>query len=146
MNPKQGNFEKASKLKYETLVKLEKKAEELSAATEQQLLPLEVDEKEIADLVSRATGIPVSRMLGAERERLLGMEDTLKQKVVNQDQAIASICIYHRGDTTRSHGLVGSQPAQRYFHVSRCHWRGQDRNGQGTSGIFVRQRAAHDSH
>lgn len=88
---KKGDFEEAAKLQYVDLEQRDKKSEAFSRSSERQLLPLEVGEKEIAEVVARATGVPVSRLLGAERERLLGMEDSLKSRVVNQDAAISPI-------------------------------------------------------
>ncbi len=89
-----GDFEKASVLKYGDLPKLEqeleKKNEELNKI-ENRLLKEEVTEEEIAQIVSKWTGIPVSKMLESEREKLLKMEDILKKRVVGQDHAVKSV-------------------------------------------------------
>jgi ATP-dependent Clp protease ATP-binding subunit ClpB len=56
---------------------------------QQRLLRTEVGAEEIAEVVSRATGIPVSRMMQGERDKLLHIEDKLHERVVGQDEAIA---------------------------------------------------------
>ena len=86
-----GKYEEASELKFERLAKLEKRARELEEKEETTLLPLEIDEREIAEVVARATGIPVSRMLGSEKDKLLGIADSLRSRVVNQDEAIDAV-------------------------------------------------------
>ena len=89
-----GNFEKASELKYGELPKLEQslkeKNDELNSI-ENRLLKEEVTEEEIASIVSKWTGIPVSKMLESEREKLLKMEDILKNRVVGQDYAVKAV-------------------------------------------------------
>ncbi len=89
---REGKYEEASKLTYEDLPRLDALAAELAPYSEAELLPLEVDEDEIAALVARTSGIPVERLLGTEKERLLGMEDNIKARVVNQDQAVNKVC------------------------------------------------------
>ena len=59
-----------------------------TGAQPNQLLRTEVGAEEIAEVVSRATGIPVARMMQGERDKLLGMEDKLHQRVVGQDEAV----------------------------------------------------------
>src|SRR5690625_7834596 len=56
-----------------------------------QLLRNKVGEEEIAEVVSRWTGIPVSKMLEAERDKLLKMEDELHKRVVGQDEAVTAV-------------------------------------------------------
>ena len=89
---REGKYEDASKLKYEQLPRLEAQAAELEQGSEAHLLPQEVNEDNIAALVARATGIPVSRLLGNEKQRLLGMEDYLNARVINQRDAVAKVC------------------------------------------------------
>ncbi len=90
-----GNLEQAARLKYGTLVELEKqvkeKEKELTAKKGQQLLKEEVDEEDIAEVVSRWTGIPVSRLLEGEIQKLLRMEERLHLRVVGQDDAIRAV-------------------------------------------------------
>ncbi len=90
-----GNLEQAAQLKYGTLVEMEKelkrREEQLSSAKGQQLLKEEVDEEDIAEVVARWTGIPVSRLMEGEIEKLLRMEDRLHDRVVGQDEAIRAV-------------------------------------------------------
>lgn len=90
-----GNLEQAARLKYGTLVELEQQVKEkekqLMAKKGQQLLKEEVDEEDIAEVVSRWTGIPVSRLLEGEIQKLLRMEERLHLRVVGQDDAIRAV-------------------------------------------------------
>jgi ATP-dependent Clp protease ATP-binding subunit ClpB len=90
-----GNLERAAQLKYGTLVELEKQVKEkekqLTAQKGQQLLKEEVDEEDIAEVVSRWTGIPVSSLMEGEIQKLLHMEERLHQRVVGQDHAIRAV-------------------------------------------------------
>ncbi|NHQ86428.1 ATP-dependent chaperone ClpB [Iodobacter sp. HSC-16F04] len=89
---RRGEWDKASELQYGQLPQLEAKlkAAEASEATggKPKLLRTQVGSEEIAEVVSRATGIPVSRMLQGERAKLLAMENSLHQKVVGQSEAV----------------------------------------------------------
>ena len=89
---KSGNLEKAAELKYGVLLDLQKKLDERTTqAKGRKLLHQEVDEGHIADVVSRWTGIPVSRMLEGEQRKLLEMETRLHQRVVGQNEAVSAI-------------------------------------------------------
>ena len=83
---------KASELKYGKLPELQKQLQDqekyLADHKDSQLLKEEVGEEDIASVVSRWTGIPVTKMLTGEREKLLHLDDTLHQRVVGQDQAV----------------------------------------------------------
>ena len=83
---------KASELKYGKLPELQKQMEAqekfMDAHKDSQLLKEEVGEEDIAGVVSRWTGIPVSKMMTGEREKLLHLDDTLHQRVVGQDEAV----------------------------------------------------------
>ena len=90
-----GDYGKVAEIRYgkvkeqETLITdLTKQLNELS---EKRLLKEEVDAEDIAESVAKATGIPVSRMLQSEREKLLNLEDELHQRVVGQDEAIEAV-------------------------------------------------------
>jgi len=89
------NLEKAAELKYGTLVQIEKqireKEKQLSEKKGQQLLKEEVDEEDIAEVVSRWTGIPVSRLMEGEVQKLLHMEERLHLRVIGQDEAISAV-------------------------------------------------------
>ncbi|MBE9506182.1 MAG: ATP-dependent chaperone ClpB, partial [Chloroflexi bacterium] len=90
-----GDLEQAAQLKYGTLAGLEKelkqKEERLSSSQGEQLLKEEVDEEDIAQVVSRWTGVPVSRLLEGEIEKLLHMEARLHERLVGQDEAIRAV-------------------------------------------------------
>ncbi|MCK6406707.1 MAG: ATP-dependent chaperone ClpB [Rhodocyclaceae bacterium] len=89
---RQGAFDKLAELQYGKLPQLEAqlKAAEKSGDGEvkNKLLRTHVGAEEIAEVVSRATGIPVSKMMQGERDKLLKMEDKLHQRVVGQDEAV----------------------------------------------------------
>jgi ATP-dependent Clp protease ATP-binding subunit ClpB len=76
---------------YSIIPQLEKRLAEGSAIGQTQMLKLEVTDHEVAEVVSRWTGIPVDRMLEGEREKLLHMEDKLRQRVVGQQVAIVAV-------------------------------------------------------
>ena len=90
---RQGDLNKAAELRYGTLPKLEK---ELAAGSahlaelqkDQQMLKEEVDAEDIAEVVSRWTGIPVAKMLEGEMQKLLRMEERLAQRVVGQEEGL----------------------------------------------------------
>ena len=90
-----GNLEKAAQLKYVTLVELEKQVKEkedrFAAKKGTQLLKGEVDEEDIAEVVSRWTHVPVSRLMEGEIQKLLQMEERLHMRVVGQDDAIQAV-------------------------------------------------------
>jgi ATP-dependent Clp protease ATP-binding subunit ClpB len=84
------NLQRMAELQYGTIPALEKKlAEALEAEKhEAQLVRNKVTDEEIAEIVSKWTGIPVSKMLEGEREKLLRMEEVLSKRVVGQDEAV----------------------------------------------------------
>ena len=91
-----GNLAKAAELKYGTLIELEKTLEEENQKLEdlqssQKMLKEEVDSEDIAEVVAKWTGIPVSRMMEGEKEKLLNMEERLSLRVVGQKKAISSV-------------------------------------------------------
>ncbi len=91
-----GDLDEAAKILYGEIPTLQKKLDEANKRLaelqkENPLLKEEVGEEEIAEIVSKWTGIPVSKMLESEREKLLHLEDELKKRVVGQDQAITAV-------------------------------------------------------
>lgn len=94
---RQGQWEKLAELQYGKLPQLEARLKEAEAASQggqkkpNQLLRTQVGAEEIAEVVSRATGIPVSKMLTGEREKLLRMEDVLHQRVIGQNEAVRAV-------------------------------------------------------
>lgn len=89
---RKGDWQRLAELQYGKLPQLEERLKSAESAGESQapnrLLRTQVGADEIAEVVSRMTGIPVAKMLTGEREKLLKMEDVLHQRVVGQDEAV----------------------------------------------------------
>ena len=89
------DLEKMARLKYETLPVLEKRLEEerarVDAVKEEHLLKEEVTEDEIAGVVSKWTGIPVSKLVESEKEKLLRLPEILHRRVIGQDEAVTAV-------------------------------------------------------
>jgi len=93
---REGDLAKAAELKYGRLVELEKRLHEANAKLielqkDRQMLKEEVDDEDVAEVVAKWTGIPVSRMLESEKEKLLQMEERIHQRLVNQEQAVEAV-------------------------------------------------------
>ncbi len=91
-----GDFAKAAELRYGVLLELQKQLQHLQEQLaelqkEMQLLKEEVDADDIAEVVAKWTGIPVQRLKESESEKLLHIEERLKQRVVGQDHAISAV-------------------------------------------------------
>ena len=91
-----GDLAKASEIKYSTMPSLEKKLKDeetriAGEAEDARLLKEEVGEEDIASVVSRWTGIPVTKMLTGEREKLVHLSDVLHERVVGQDEAVTVV-------------------------------------------------------
>ncbi len=93
------DYETASKLRYSTLPQLEKELEEAQKAAAgtgdsqtERLVRDTVTEEEIAEIVARWTGIPVSKLMEGEREKLLHLDDILHKRVIGQDDAVKRVC------------------------------------------------------
>ena len=87
-----GNYEKAAEIQNDKLPALVKREKILlREGPDQPMLNAEVGEQEIAEVVARSTGIPVSRLLGSERQRLLEIDACLRKRVIGQDEAIAAL-------------------------------------------------------
>ena len=96
---RQGNFNKVAELQYGKLPELEKKFKEANAYEQNpakavqttRLLRTQVGAEEIAEVVARATGIPVSKLMQGEKDKLLQMENSLHETVIGQDEAIQAV-------------------------------------------------------
>ncbi|MFP5203846.1 MAG: ATP-dependent chaperone ClpB [Acidobacteriota bacterium] len=93
---RRGQLDRAAQIQYGDLPKLERELNELNAIQEdmahgQRMLKEEVDEEDIAKIVSKWTGIPVSRMLEGEVKKLVQMENRLRERVVGQDEALGAV-------------------------------------------------------
>ena len=93
---RQGDYGKVAEIRYGKIQEAEKEIaafqeEYKLASVNGSMIKEEVDAQDVAEVVSRWTGIPVTRMLASEREKLLHMEDELHRRVIGQEQAIAAI-------------------------------------------------------
>ena len=87
-----GNLQRVAEIRYGELPALEKELEERERAAEfEPMVKEEVDEDDVASVVARWTGIPVSRLLEGETEKLIHMEERLHQRVVGQDEAVEAV-------------------------------------------------------
>ncbi len=128
------DLNRAAELKYSKLLELERKlADAERGDDENRLLKEEVRPDDVAEIVARWTGIPVTRLLESEREKLLRLADVLHERVVGQDEA-------------RPRRAVRPRAAHRVVHLPWPHGRGQDRTVQDAGGIAVRQRGQHRAH
>ncbi len=93
---REGDLERAAQLRYGTMRELESEIEAKTVRLndlqgDQQMLKEEVDEEDVAEIVSRWTGIPVSRLMEGEVQKLVRMEDALHERVVGQDDAVGAV-------------------------------------------------------
>ncbi|HZY35547.1 MAG TPA: ATP-dependent chaperone ClpB [Mucilaginibacter sp.] len=91
-----GDYGKVAELRYGTIIKAQKEVEQLKAAllenqSESRMLKEEVTAEDIAGVVSRWTGIPVTKMIQSEREKLLSLEEELHKRVAGQEEAIEAV-------------------------------------------------------
>ena len=144
-----GDYGKASELQYGRLPELERmmRAEEervASAAKQgQAMLKEEVDEEDIAEVVSKWTHIPVSRLMEGEIQKLIHMEERLHQRVVGQDEAIRAVANAIRRARA---GLQDPNRPLGQLHLSGTDGRRQDRARARARRVPVRRRARDDSH
>lgn len=97
---REGDYETMSKLQYETIPQLERRIAESDLAEQKEqsgedsdvkLLRNKVTDNEIAEVVAAATGIPVSKMMQGERDKMLEMEEKLHERVIGQDEAVEAV-------------------------------------------------------
>src|SRR5438132_2007602 len=93
---REGDLARAAEIRYGQLPELEQKVDAATAALEvmqmtQKMLKEEVDAEDIAEVVSKWTGVPVSRLLEGEVQKLVRMEDVLHERVVGQDEAVTAV-------------------------------------------------------
>ena len=109
---REGNYGKVAEIRYGKLQELHKEIEDTQKKLHEMqgdtaMIKEEVDAEDIADVVSRWTGIPVSKMMQSEKDKLLHLEEELHQRVIGQDEAIAAV-----SDAVRR-CLVGLQDPKR---------------------------------
>jgi ATP-dependent Clp protease ATP-binding subunit ClpB len=93
---REGNLQAAAELRYGRIPALQRQLEQATARlaelqAEQRMLKEEVDAEDVAEVVARWTGIPTSRLLEGERSKLVRLEDTLRERVVGQDEAVSAV-------------------------------------------------------
>jgi ATP-dependent Clp protease ATP-binding subunit ClpB len=93
---REGNLARVAEIRYSQAAELEKQMEETNRQLSElqagrKMLKEEVDEEDVAEVISRWTGIPVSKMLEGEKEKLVHMEDLLHQRVIGQDEAVQAV-------------------------------------------------------
>ncbi|HSV27212.1 MAG TPA: AAA family ATPase, partial [Sedimentisphaerales bacterium] len=113
---RKGDLETAARLKYSAMTDLERQInraeEELARVNGSGMVHNEVTDEHVSQIVSKWTGVPVARLLTGERERLMRMEDEMKQRVVGQDEAVAALANAVRrnraglGDANRPIGVL----------------------------------------
>lgn len=132
------DLDKAAALKYGKLPELQKQLanlEENGSTQEATLLRDKVTEEEIARIVGRWTGIPVTRLMEGEREKLLHLDKTLHQRVIGQDEAVRKVAdaiMRSRAGIQDPDRPIGSFL---FFRAYRC---GKNRTGQSGSPSIVR--------
>ena len=90
---REGNLNKVAEIRYGKLIDLQKELEKVNqelkeVQKDQKMLKEEVDDEDIAEVVAKWTGIPISRLMKTEKEKLVMMEDVLRKRVIGQDEAI----------------------------------------------------------
>ncbi|HEY3672952.1 MAG TPA: ATP-dependent chaperone ClpB [Acidimicrobiia bacterium] len=93
---REGNLERAAQLRYGTMRELDDEIVQKTARlnelqSDQQMLKEEVDEEDVAEIVAKWTGIPVSRLMEGEMSKLVRMEDVLHDRVIGQDDAVSAV-------------------------------------------------------
>ena len=88
---REGEYEKAGELQYDLIPRLEDRVRRAEEAENTRIVEEAVTTEHVASIVSRWTGIPVDKMLQGEREKLLAMEDSLRNRVVGQEEALAAV-------------------------------------------------------
>jgi ATP-dependent Clp protease ATP-binding subunit ClpB len=93
---READLEKAAEIRYGVIPDLERRVEEASKRLDelqgsQRMLKEEVDEEDVAEVVSKWTGVPVSRLMEGELQKLLRLEEVLQQRVVGQDDAVVAV-------------------------------------------------------
>ena len=141
-----GDNEKAARLKYGDIPALEKRLHEHEATIHAKggdtLLREEVTADEIAEVVSRWSGVPVTKLLEGEREKLLKLGEVLHGRVVGQDEAVEAVA----DAVLRSRAGIKNRQRPVGAFLPRPDGRGQDGAREGACGGAVRRRGEHGAH
>ncbi len=132
-----GDYGKVAEIRYGKIIQLEKEIAELKDQIDKKrkkgsLIQEEVRSEDIAEIVSKWTGIPVSRMLESEKEKLLRLEDELHKRVVGQDEANKGGCRCSQKIKGRT---AGSEKTCGIIHLYRNHGCRENRTCKGTCRI-----------
>ena len=138
---RKGLLDRAAQIQYGELPKLEAELKKLrprrtASAGVARMLKEEVDEEDIAGIVSKWTGIPVSRMLEGEVKKLVEMETRLRERVIGQDAALTIVANAIRRSRA---GLSDPQAAHWQLYFSGADGRGQDGDRAGAGRVSVRR-------
>ena len=142
------DLERAAELRYGEIPELERtvaEQEEKLAELHREggtMLTEEVTDQDVAEVVAKWTGIPVSRLLEGEVEKLIHMEERLHERVIGQDEAVEAVSNALR----RSRAGLRPQPADRLLPLPRPDRGRQDRAGPGAGRVHVRLRAGDGPH
>ena len=144
---RQYDLNKAAELKYGKLAELERQlaAEQERLAQKQtgnRLLKEEVDEEDIAEVVSRWTGVPVSKLLEGEMQKLLHLEDELHKRVIGQDEAVTAVA--EAVMRARSGLKDPNRPIGSFIFLGPTGV-GKTELARALAGVSVRRREGHDS-
>ncbi len=136
-----GDLERAAEITYGTLPDLERSLVERQQELEKlqankKMLKEEVDEEDVAEVVSRWTGVPVARLMEGEVEKLIRLEDHLHRRVVGQDAGGYRRRQRHPSQPSR---LVGPTTTHRILHLPGPDRGRKDRAGQGPGLVHVRR-------
>ena len=136
---RKGQLDRAAQIQYGELPKLEAELKQLNAlqdgnAGTVRMLKEEVDEEDIAKIVSKWTGIPVTKMLEGEVSKLVHMEERLRERVVGQDAALSVVANAIRRSRA---GLERSEAADWILYFSGADGCGQDGDGARACGVSV---------
>ncbi len=87
-----GDYQNSAKIRYSDIPEIEKQIEALNESlTDNQFLKQEVETEDIADIVAKWTGVPVTKIISGEQEKLLHLEDELKQRVIGQNETVSRV-------------------------------------------------------
>ena len=138
------DLERAAKLRYGEIPELEQTVADSEARLAElhgdggTMLTEEVTDEDVAEVVAKWTGIPVSRLMEGEVEKLIHMEERLHERVIGQDEAIEAVSNALRRSRA---GLSDPRPPDRLLPLPRPDRRRQDRAGEGAGRVHVRLRA-----
>ncbi len=136
---REGDLAKVAEIRYGKATELQKRLEEANQKltrlqADSKMLKEEVDDEDVAEVVSRWTGIPVSKMLEGEREKLVQMEERLHNRVIGQDPGGGSGIQCCAPGALR---VAGPQSPHRLIYFHGTHRRRKDRTGQGTGRFHL---------